>query len=153
MRTVFLGRDLRRSFTLIELLIVIGIIAILAAIVILAINPKKQLNDASSSATRSHLNTILKSLNQFQVDFERVPQQINLSAIVDTPREICRDEINQFQCAFNGYASFQELTPDYIADVPVDPEYATDRGTGYWVRVDDDGRFHVSSPNLGISLP
>jgi len=148
-----LGRDLRRGFTLIELLIVIGIIAILAVIVILAINPKKQLTDASNATARQHLGTILKGLEQFNIDFERVPEQFQQPAIIDTFREICRDDIDAFQCVFNEYATLTELTPDYMADIPFDPEYATDRGTGYWVRIDDDGRFHVSSPNRGISLP
>lgn len=146
-------RWFRQAFTLIELLIAIGIIGVLAAIVIVAINPDKQLHDATNSASRQHLNSILKGLDQFYLDFERAPVNLGLPAVVAADREICRDSIDAFQCAFYGYASLTELTPDYLADIPVDDSFASERGTGYWVRVDADGRFHVSSPGREIELP
>ena len=44
-----LFRNIKAGFTLIELLLVIGIIATLASIVILAINPQKQLAAATDA--------------------------------------------------------------------------------------------------------
>jgi len=41
---------LRPAFTLLELLLVLGIMGILAAIVLVAINPTKQLRDARGSS-------------------------------------------------------------------------------------------------------
>src|SRR3989338_14125 len=56
------------GFTLIEILVVIGIIAILAAVVIIAINPAKQFAQARDSQRSSNVNAILNAVWQRMVD-------------------------------------------------------------------------------------
>lgn len=56
-----------RGFTLIELLLVIGIVAILASIVIVAINPTRQLAQARNAQRHSDVRTILDAVRQNQI--------------------------------------------------------------------------------------
>lgn len=55
----------------------IGIIAILAAIVIVAINPTRQLAQGRNAARRSAANAILKAIGQFAIENGTVPSGID----------------------------------------------------------------------------
>ncbi|MES2007152.1 MAG: prepilin-type N-terminal cleavage/methylation domain-containing protein, partial [Patescibacteria group bacterium] len=57
-----------RGFTLIEILVVIGIIAILAAVVVVAINPARQFAQARNSQRQSNIETILNGIGQNLAD-------------------------------------------------------------------------------------
>ncbi|MFA6909214.1 MAG: prepilin-type N-terminal cleavage/methylation domain-containing protein [Patescibacteria group bacterium] len=59
---------MKKGFTLIELLVVIGIIAILAGIVIVAVNPGRQLAQARDATRWNDVNALLSSVHQYAVD-------------------------------------------------------------------------------------
>lgn len=131
----------RKGFTLIELLLVIGIIAILASIVIVAINPTKQLGDARDAQRRSDVNTILNAVYQYAIDTNgTVPATIPTG----TPREICAT--TAATCT-TPMVDLDVLTGSYLVKIPVDPQVAaTSSGTNYYIVRDANGRVTVSAP-------
>jgi len=131
---------LKRGFTLIELLLVIGIIAILAAIVIVAINPTKQLGDARNAQRRSDVKTILDAVYQYALD-----NNGNLpSTITTTNRTICKSGVN-VSCGGAG-VNLNVLTGSYIVALPADPQSSTATGTNYMIQSLSNGRVTVASP-------
>lgn len=59
---------LQKGFTLIEILVVIAIIAILAAVVFVALDPVTRFADARNSRRYSDVNTILTAVHEYIVD-------------------------------------------------------------------------------------
>jgi len=57
----------RNGFTLIEVLLVIGLIAVLAAIVIIAINPAFQFAQSRNTQRWANVNTILNAVGQYSI--------------------------------------------------------------------------------------
>lgn len=140
--------QLRQGFTLIELLLVIGIIAILASIVIVAINPTKQLADARNAQRKSDVNTILNGVYQYAIDNGgAVP-----STIETTLREICSTNADDLDADLPLAAEcidLDALTGSYIVRLPRDPSApggATGTGTSYTIYKTATNRIRVSAP-------
>jgi prepilin-type N-terminal cleavage/methylation domain-containing protein len=136
----------RRGFTLIELLLVIGIIAILASIVIVAINPTKQLGDARNAQRRSDVNTILNAVYQYAIDHNgNLP-----TSITTTSKTVCMADASDTQCNGIGGANLRLLTGSYLVSIPKDPSISSalsGTGTHYNIVKDSNGRVTVSAPS------
>lgn len=133
-------RAMRKGFTLIELLLVIGIIAILVSIVIVAINPTKQMGDARDAQRRTDVNTILNAVYQYSIDTNILPSGIPTG----TTTEICRTGIVNCGSLIN----LSVLVPTYLVSVPNDPQApATGSGTRYFIVQGGERRVTVSAPN------
>ncbi len=69
----------QKAFTLLEILLVIAAIGILAAIVIVAINPQRQLAQVRDTERQSNINALAKALDQYLIDEGQYPTGITNS--------------------------------------------------------------------------
>ena len=138
-----------QGFTLIEVLLVIGIISILASIVIVAINPTRQLAQARNTQRWGNVNAILNGVHQYAIDNKGV---MPISITADTA-EICATGVASSTCASNALINLSVLTNNetYITAIPKDPSgpVLNDNGTGYFIKKSANGRITVSAPNAG----
>ena len=134
----------RSGFTLIELMLVIGIIAVLSGIVIAALSPTRQLGFARDAKRQSDVNTILSAVYQYSIDNNgTLPGGIPTG----TAREICRTAATT--CV--GGVDLDVLSGSYLVTVPIDP-HAPDTGTGtqYFIKRDTRGRLTVNAPQAEV---
>ena len=134
-------KQTRKGFTLLEILLVIAAIGILAAIVLVAINPTRQINQARQAGINSEKNTIEKALQQVLIDTGSYP-----SSIDGVQKEVCATGAEQVggltDC--NGKVDLRVLIPDYIAAIPSSTKYTVARGS--------DGRSYVNTTETAANL-
>ena len=132
------SKQKKRGFTLIEILVVIGLIAVLAAIVLIAINPARQFRQARDSQRVSNVSAILNAVGQYLADHKGVLP----IGIKEVKQKISSGEANI--CS--------DLVPMYLPQLPSDPNATAVASpcpatydSGYSVVKDAAGRVTVSA--------
>jgi len=131
-------KNTKKAFTLLEILLVVAAIAILAGIVILAINPSKQLGDTKNAARKADVTTILNAVYQYSIDNSgNIPTAITSSSTEICASTTCTDLIDLAVLTTN---------EKYLTAIPVDPSGGVNaNGTGYAVSMSTNGRITVSA--------
>lgn len=131
-----------KGFTLIEILVVIGIIAVLAGIVLVAINPARQFRLANDSQRTSNLNTVLNAIGQRLVDNRgQFPATGGCDALPTATSSIISGGTTG-----SNQVNLSCLVPTYLPALPVDPTGASGADTGYDIIQDGNGRITVIAP-------
>lgn len=115
----------KKGFTLIELLVVIGILAILTAVVLVAVNPGRQLAQARDTARRADINALLTAVTAFDADPNATGSLPAMIPCVDGSGNPQSNVIADASVA-NSVDLRPALVPLYIADLPVDPSDGTE---------------------------
>ena len=127
--------SLKKGFTLLEILLVVGIIAILAGIVILAINPAKQLADTRNAQRRSDILAILNATYQYEIDKNgAAPATIATGATcqVDPTNAIATSSATSSSIgSVDLYDYLVTGSSTYLNAIPKDPLSST--STGYYI--------------------
>ena len=107
----------RKGFTLLEILLVIALIGILAAVVLIAINPRRQIVQAQNAQRVSDMRALNFAVSQYAID----NQGVLPPGLTNSYQSICPE---------GGGSNCVDwrllLVPDYIASIPVDPATGLD---------------------------
>lgn len=126
----------KKGFTLIELLVVISIIAILATVVFVALDPVTRFADARNSRRWSDVNSILTAVSEYIVDNKGA-----LPAGLTT---------GQAATELGSCGTCDNLTTPlakYLKSMPLDPEVGTASNSGYTIAVDANNLITVDATN------
>ena len=132
-----------KGFTLIELLIVIAIIATLAVVVFVALNPAQRLKDSRDARRTSDVDTILTAIHASIVDNKgTLPAGLTAGMTEAQLGTGTGCTIVTGGCAVATVACLDLTTPlvKYLKSLPIDPTTTfTSAKTGYSVIVDTNG--------------
>lgn len=148
----------KEGFTLIEILVVMGMIAVLAVIVLIAINPARQFAQSRNTQRTSNVNAILNAIGQRVADNKGV---FAGSGCTDIPSSAVSEAtaVRMGEKTGQSYYDIADcLVPTYITSMPFDPSTTTpssaswstkdDYDTGYHVYRDSNGRVTVCAMTL-----
>ena len=137
-----------RAFTLLEILLVVAAIGILAAIVIVAINPQRQLGEVRDAERQSEVGTLKDGIEQYSLDKNgEYPSGIE----VNTYKEVCDTEAVAPSNCPDTYVDLSGLVPEQLAAIPRDPQASdSNKNTGYEVGKDENGNIAVKASNTEV---
>lgn len=141
----------RSGFTLIEILLVIGIIAVLATVVVVALDPLKRFQDARDARRHADIESISTAIAQYVIDNKgQFP-----SGVENPGRQLGTESggcifTDIHGCTTSNVDGCLDLSTDlarYLKDIPFDPRDGNAARTGYMVELDSNNIVTVRACN------
>ncbi len=127
------NRSIKRGFTLLEILLVIATIGILASVVLVAINPTRQINQARQAVILGEKNTIEKAIQQRLIEIGSYPTEID-----GVQRKVCNSTVTT-DCV-----NLSSLIPNYVTAIP--------SSTTYTVNIGNNSRIYVNTTDTAANF-
>ncbi len=147
------------GFTLVELLIVIGIIVILLSVVLIAIDPAKRLKQSRDAVRRQDVGDILEAIITYETDNSgTIPSGIDSTSgtyqVLGTATTGCNTICTGYTTSVSCLDLTSTMTPTYLASMPTDPLAGTAATTLYAVDKNSAGRIVVAAcaPEGGTAI-
>ncbi|MEI7578479.1 MAG: type II secretion system protein [bacterium] len=141
------------GFTLVEILVVVALIAILATITIVALNPAKNFADTRNAKRSAHVNTILDAVTQYLsqesntiLTLEAGDTSTPKDAIPSCPATIPIGTTVTAAASFDLKPLLVDATINYVVEIPTDPQGGTQALTGYTI-CKTGNRIQIAAPN------
>jgi len=149
----------KQGFTLLEILLVVAAIGILAGIVIVALNPTKQLGETRNAQRSSDVNAIMNAVYQYSIDHSgSMPAGLDAvagsSQVLGTDGSGCNTTCGAVTTVAACVDLSGDLVPTYIVDIPTDPSTGTGSNTDYYINKSGNGRLAVGAcdPEQGATI-
>ena len=134
---------MKKGFTLVELLVVIAVISVLAAVTVVAINPAKKLAQSRDAARKSSMQQLVTSLSAYYTQNSSypatAPELVEKEELKSLPKSPTGTDFN-YSVSPSGCTSVaKSCAAAMVYDVYEQPANACVTGTSYWVWTSGSG--------------